>query len=96
MFGLLFAKHLNLFDMNWHVYIIESYDQSFYTGITTDIDRRFEQHAEGKGAKYFNGRNPVKVVFREDGHTRSSASKREAEIKKLTKKDKIKLIENSI
>jgi len=82
--------------MHWHVYIIESDDQSFYTGITTDIDRRFEQHAEGKGAKYFNGRNPIKVVFREDGHTRSSASKREAEIKKLTKKDKIKLIENSI
>lgn len=82
--------------MNWHVYIIESDDQSLYTGITTDIDKRFEQHAEGKGAKYFNGRNPVKVVFREDGHTRSSASKREAEIKKLTKKDKIKLIDNSI
>ncbi len=75
--------------MNWSVYIIESDDHSYYTGITTDVARRFEEHNDGPlGAKFFNGRTPVKVVYREDGHTRSSASKREAEIKKLTRLQK--------
>ena len=82
--------------MNWSVYIIETNDHCYYTGISTDIERRFKQHLEGKGAKFFNGRKPVKIVFFEHEHSRSSASKREAEIKKLTKKDKIKLIEKFI
>lgn len=82
--------------MNWSVYIIQADDQSYYTGISTDTERRFKQHIDGKGAKYFNGRKPVKIVYLENDHTRSSASIREAEIKKLTKKDKIKLIEKSI
>ena len=63
--------------MNWQVYIILCSDESLYTGITTDIDRRFCDHAEGRGAKYFRGRQPVKVVYLEKDHTRSSASKRE-------------------
>lgn len=74
---------------NWHIYIIEASDGSFYTGITTDIDRRFAEHASGKnGAKFFNGKQPVKVCYREGGHDRSSASKREAEIKKMTRAQK--------
>jgi len=77
----------------WSVYIIEASDASLYTGITTDVDRRFEEHASGKkGAKFFNGRKPVKVVYRENDHSRSSASKREAEIKKLSRLDKKTLI----
>jgi len=82
--------------MDWYVYIIETNDNFYYTGITTDIDRRFEQHANGAGAKFFNLHAPLKIVYSENGHTRSSASKREAEIKKLVKKDKKKLIENAI
>lgn len=82
--------------MDWHVYIIETKDQFYYTGITTNIDRRFEQHANGIGAKFFNLHTPLKIIYTESGHTRSSASKREAEIKKLSKKGKIKLIESSI
>ena len=78
--------------MNWSVYIIESSDKSYYTGITTDIDRRIKQHTDGDGAKYFNGRNPVKIVYVENGHNRSSATKREAEIKKLTRVEKEQLI----
>jgi len=75
--------------MNWSVYIIEADDNSYYTGITTDVDRRFEEHGSGPlGAKFFNGRAPLKIVYREDGHTRSTASKREAEIKKLTRLQK--------
>ena len=75
--------------MNWSVYIIESDDNSYYTGITTDVERRFEEHREGpQGAKFFNGRAPLKVVYQENGHTRSTASKREAEIKKMTRLQK--------
>ena len=75
--------------MKWSVYIIESDDNSYYTGITTDVERRFEEHTSGSlGAKFFNGRTQLKVVYREDGHTRSTASRRESEIKKLTRLQK--------
>jgi putative endonuclease len=75
--------------MDWSVYIIEADDSSYYTGITTDVERRFAEHSEGPlGAKFFNGRKPIKVVYREGGHSRSSASKREIEIKKLTRLQK--------
>jgi putative endonuclease len=65
---------------HWKLYIIEASDSSLYTGITTDI------------AKYFNGRRPLGVVYHEDGHSRSSASRREAEIKKLSRREKRALI----
>jgi len=80
---------------NWSVYIIEVSDHSFYTGISTDVERRFEEHSTGPlGAKFFNGRMPLKVIYREDGHTRSSASKREIEIKRLTRREKEMLIKS--
>jgi putative endonuclease len=78
--------------MNWQVYIIVCTDNSLYTGITTDIERRFSEHAGAQGAKYFRGRRPGEVVYLEGGHTRSSASKREAAIKKLLRVDKLRLI----
>lgn len=81
--------------MNWHVYIIFCSDNSLYTGITTDVERRYCQHADGKGAKYFRARKPVRVVYQESGHTRSTASKRELEIKKLTRAEKQTLISGS-
>ncbi len=78
---------------HWSLYIIQASDASFYTGITTDVERRFDEHRRGdRGAKYFNGRNPVEVVYREDGHSRSSASRREAEIKQLSRSEKQSLI----
>ena len=77
----------------WSIYIIEASDHSYYTGITTDVERRFDEHLHGKqGAKFFNGRKPLAVVYREDGHDRSSASRREAEIKKLSRIEKKELI----
>jgi putative endonuclease len=77
----------------WSLYIIEASDASFYTGITTDVERRFEEHLNcQKGAKYFNGRTPVRIVYREDGYTRSSASRREMEIKKLSRREKQNLV----
>jgi putative endonuclease len=63
-----------------------------YTGITTDLEKRYQQHIAQKGAKYFRGRQPKKLVYQESGHNRSSASKREIEIKKLLRSDKIQLI----
>jgi len=78
---------------NWSLYIIEASDESLYTVIATDVERRFDEHLKClKGAKYFNGRSPVRVVYREDGHTRSSASRREMEIKKLSRREKQDLI----
>ena len=76
----------------WQVYVIACSDATLYTGITTDIDRRFGQHAAGRGARYFRGRKPHRVVFLETGHTRSSASCREAEIKHFSRAEKLRLI----
>ncbi len=80
--------------MNWQVYIILCKDNSLYTGITTAVQRRFAQHLAGTGAKYFRGHSPLRLVYLEDGHDRSSASRREAEIKKLRPEDKRRLIES--
>ena len=82
--------------MNWQVYIILCTDNSLYTGITTDIERRLAQHGSARGAKYFRGRRPRRVVFLEGGHTRSTASKREAAIKKLPRADKDRLIDSMV
>ena len=77
----------------WTVYVVRCNDDSLYTGITTDLKRRFEEHLDHpRGAKYFNGRTPLDVVYSEKGHTRSSASKREAAIKKLSRDEKLDLI----
>ena len=78
---------------NWSIYIIEASDASLYTGVTTDVERRFGEHLQGRrGARFFNGRQPLRVVYREHGHTRSSACRREAEIKKLSRSEKQALI----
>nr|WP_320049162.1 GIY-YIG nuclease family protein [uncultured Desulfuromonas sp.] len=78
---------------NWQVYIIRCSDNSLYTGITTDLERRFAQHASGCGARYFRGHKPVEIVYHESGHSRSSASRREAAIKKLKTTEKWQLFE---
>ena len=74
--------------MNWHVYIILCSDETLYTGITTDIERRIRQHAAGSGAKYFRGRLPKQLLYLEEGHDRSSASKRELAIKGMKRPEK--------
>lgn len=77
----------------WFVYIIRCSDKSLYTGISTNVEKRFAQHANSQGAKYFRGRSPVSVVFQEGGHDRCSATKREMEIKKMSRDSKLKLID---
>jgi putative endonuclease len=72
--------------------MIECDDGSLYTGVTTSISRRFREHAgRQKGARYFHGRAPVAVVFSAPEVTRSSAQRREASIKQLTRAEKLKL-----
>ncbi len=78
--------------MNWQVYIIRCSDGSLYTGITLDIERRLSQHGRNAGAKYFRGRRPEAVVYLEGGHSRSTASRREAQIKQLSRVEKLRLI----
>lgn len=79
--------------MAWTVYIIRCDDDRLYTGITTDVERRFREHAGGaRGARFFNGRRPVEVLYRETGHDRSSASRREAAIKKMSRARKMMLV----
>ena len=78
--------------LNWHVYIILCSDDTLYTGITTDIERRMRQHADGTGAKYFRGRQPKELLYLEGGHDRSSASKRELTIKSLKRPEKQLLV----
>lgn len=81
--------------MNWSVYMILCSDGSLYTGISTDVPRRFQQHLLGKGAKYFRGRLPVRLVFQENGHCQASATQRELAIKKMKKQDKANLFLSS-
>lgn len=77
----------------WYVYMVECVDNTLYTGITTDIDRRISEHNSiGLGAKYTRSRQPVKLVYLESCENRSIASKREYVIKKLKKKEKLFLI----
>ena len=80
----------------YFVYILRCKDGSLYTGITTDIQRRFQQHASGKGAKYFRGRQPLQVVYQESGHTRSSACKREVAIKNMARTEKLALVTSGV
>lgn len=80
---------------DWQVYIIEASDSKLYTGITTNIAQRWQKHTNGKGAKFFRGRSPEYIRYLEHGHTKSSASKREIDIKKMTRREKIQLIKSN-
>jgi len=79
----------------WYVYIVRCSDDTLYTGITTDLDKRIDKHNSGNGAKYTRSRLPVKLVYNEEHETESSARKREIEIKKLNRSQKMELISHS-
>ncbi|MEA3331710.1 MAG: GIY-YIG nuclease family protein [Campylobacterota bacterium] len=79
--------------MSYFVYIVECSDRTLYTGIATDIKRRLDEHnSSDKGAKYTKTRRPVKLKYSEKLENRSTASKRERAIKKLTREKKLELI----
>ena len=75
-----------------HVYIVACSDGTYYTGYTTDVDRRVAEHNEGVGAKYTRGRAPVELVHVEVYPTRSAALRREHAIKRLDRSAKEALI----
>lgn len=77
--------------MTWTVYMLQCADLTLYTGITNNLAARLEKHTQGKGAKYTKGRGPYQVVFSELHPTKSSALKRELEIKALSKPQKLSL-----
>ncbi len=80
-------------DKKWFVYILNSTDDTLYTGITTDIARRLIEHSNSnKGAKYFRGRKPKALLYVQEFIDRSTASIQEATIKKMKRSDKQKLI----
>jgi putative endonuclease len=77
----------------WWVYIIRASDGRLYTGVTTDLERRFGEHSgTPRGARFFRGRQPVEIVFTESQPDRSSALRREAAIKRLKREAKLQLI----
>jgi putative endonuclease len=76
----------------YYVYIIECNDGTLYTGYTTSLEERIKAHNKGIGAKYTRGRLPVKLCYYEVHSNKSDALKREINIKRLTRKKKLKLI----
>jgi len=77
----------------YHVYILKCSDKTLYTGITTNLEKRIKEHnTSSLGAKYTRARRPVKLVYSRRFKNRSSASKEEARIKKLSRKEKLEII----
>ena len=79
--------------VHYWVYVIECADDSFYTGYTTDVERRVREHDRGEGAKYTRGRTPVELVHTERFDSKSAAMSREYEIKQLSRRQKEQLVE---
>jgi putative endonuclease len=80
----------------WFVYILRCGDDTLYTGITTDVGRRIEEHNAGKapGARYTRSRRPVVLAYTEEAASRALASRREAVIKRLDRSSKLALCES--
>lgn len=74
-----------------YVYILQCCDGTLYTGWTTNLEKRIKTHNEKKGAKYTRSRTPVTLYYREQCDSKSQALKREAEIKRMTRQQKLRL-----
>ena len=79
-------------EKEWTVYILECADGTLYTGITDDLARRLRAHETGKGAKYTRGRGPLILRYREAHPDKGSALKREYELKRLRREEKLAII----
>ncbi len=84
--------------MTWVVYILQCTDGSLYTGITTDLARRINEHETGgtKGARYTNGRGPFRLMYQTHCDNRAEASKLELSIKAFSRAKKLALISQQI
>lgn len=76
----------------WYLYILRCKDDTLYTGITTQVDKRLEAHRSGHGAKYTRGRGPLELVYQEVCASHSAALKRELAVKALSREEKETLI----
>lgn len=76
----------------YYCYVLRCADDTLYTGVSTDLSRRLEEHNAGRGSRYTASRKPVRLVWREEHHNRSSAQRREAEIKRWSRRQKEALI----
>ncbi|MDA8611378.1 GIY-YIG nuclease family protein [Candidatus Pacebacteria bacterium] len=79
----------------YFVYLLQCKDKSIYTGITTDVERRLKEHKEGTASKYTKAHKAVKMLYTEKQKDRSSASKREAEIKKWSREMKLEFVKEN-
>lgn len=77
---------------DYYVYMVRCSDGSLYTGSTNNLPARVEKHNRGEGARYTRGRRPVTLVYSESAASKSDALKREIQIKKMTRADKLSLI----
>ena len=82
-----------MMEKTWYLYILRCGDDTLYTGITTDVQRRLADHRAGKGAKYTRGRAPLELVYEENCGTHSDALKRELAVKALPRAEKEKLFQ---
>ena len=78
--------------MAWHVYLLRCGDGTLYTGTTTDLARRLAAHSDGKGARYTRGRGPLVLAWSEEVADRCAALRREHQIKRLRRADKLRLL----
>lgn len=76
----------------WFIYILKCEGGSLYTGIARDVEKRFAAHKKGKGGKYTRSHHPIEVVYTEKVETKGAALKREIEIKKWSRVDKVKFL----
>lgn len=80
----------------YYTYILLTENNTFYCGYTDDVEKRFQKHLSGKGAKYTRANKPLKIVYKKEFENKSDAMKEEARIKKLSHDEKLKLISNII
>jgi len=87
---------MNRNDENWYVYMVRCSDNTLYTGITTDLDKRIAAHNSGRnGARYTRSRRPVRLVYTEKAESRSAAARLEYSIRKLARSRKVALIKSA-
>lgn len=81
-------------DASWHVYIVRCSDDTLYTGVARNLQQRIAEHNEGKrGARYTRARRPVELLYHEPAVDRSSAQQREHQIKQMSRRQKLQLVE---
>ncbi len=79
-------------DKKYFVYILETEDNTLYCGYTDDVEKRFQAHLSGVGAKYTRAHKPVRIAYSKEFETKSEALKEEIRIKKLTRQEKLEMI----